>query len=578
MAYLENKVRFYVKDKSREVWRDKNNNMGKDVEKLEVEIDKWIYEKMDESLPRHKFIYHCNLVYIDLVIDQKALFSPIEKYFLFSLDYNTHNAHKKLKEEKEFDYRFDNDMYKQAWKMMLWGFQYAMLCEIFPLLHSEKATMDIIDNDIFLSVKKIEKKNYKYLSDFSMRKALSYTLQMASGKLEKAEEETASKELADLYMHFWNENMLYEDFEPYTRLDYGGISYFFVMASMRRFTKIYRRDFDIVSLDSQKMMIVLSPLGSERMRAYVPGDNDELYKLALEDHVYKPVGKGSFPKLSVADASLNRTQDGYIYANPLVILSNDSYETQFLNYLRKCDNERYLRIKDKIKERSIPFICELVRGKFENVKTISNFQVKIPMSKKNRRECDLLLVDEQGVAIYLEIKHFYYPQSFCEMKKVDSEFVKALGKMPDQLSAITENWELIKKVYDVKCNLKNIYGVIVSHHYTGYDISIDQRTPIVDISSLYESIVEAKCLEDVYNGCREIDILYPSIPFLKRELVVDFAGYTFHFEVECMDPRWEMPFALSYRRQIYKSVNSKRPREYKTLKDLAHAYLESEED
>jgi hypothetical protein len=544
------------------------------VSLVEDQIDNWLYKRLDASLPRNKYIYHCNLAYIDLVIDQKILFSPFEKHYLFSLDYNTHIAHKKLAEEDNFDFSFDRKLYVYAFDMIIRGFQYSMLCDIFPLLHSEKADMVIEGQNISFHVKNLPKKNYKYISDYSMRKALSYTLQMASGKLQDCDDESAAMKLADIYMHFWNENMVYDDYEPYTRLDYGGVSFFFILAAMRRFNKLYRKDFDIVSLDSQKMMIILSPNGVSELRGYVPGKNDTLYNMALEDHIYKPIGKGTFPKLSVADAFLNRTSDGYLFANPLVILFNDSCETQFLSFLRKCDNARYLRIKDKIKERVIPLISEMVKYKFPTVTPIPNFYVKIPLQKKNRRECDLLLVDESGIAIYIEVKHYYYPQSFCETKKVDSELSKALGKMPDQLQAITENWDAIKNTYHVTCNLEELHGIIVSHHYTGFDVEIDCNTPIVSATTLYESIAGAQCLKDIYIGCKEIDEIYPSIHFLKKDLAIDFAGYTFHLEVECLDPLFEVQFIRSYRKQIFKSVSSTRPNSYKNVQDLARAYID----
>ena len=548
--------------------------MDERVSLVEDQIDNWIYERLDASLPRNKYIYHCNLAYIDLVIDQKILFSPFEKHYLFSLDYNTHIAHKKLTEEDCFDFSFDRKLYAYAFDMIIRGFQYSMLCDIFPLLHSEKATMVIEGQNISFQIKNFPKKNYKYISDYSMRKALSYTLQMASGKLQDCDNESAAMKLANIYMHFWNENMVYDDYEPYTQLDYGGVSFFFILAAMRRFNKLYRKDFDIVSLDSQKMMIILSPHGVAELRGYVPGKNDTLYNMALEDHIYKPIGKGTFPKLSVADAPLNRTSDGYLFANPLVILFNDSCETQFLNYLRKCDNARYLRIKDKIKERVIPLISEMVKYKFPTVTPIPNFYVKIPLQKKNRRECDLLLVDESGIAIYLEVKHFYYPQSFCETKKVDSELSKALGKMPDQLQAIAENWDAIKNTYHITCNLKELHGIIVSHHYTGFDVEIDCNTPIVSATTLYESIAESQCFEDIYRGCKEIDEIYPSIRFLKKDLSIDFAGYIFHLEVECLDPLFEVQYIRSYRKQIFKAISSTRPNSYKNVQDLARAYID----
>jgi hypothetical protein len=548
--------------------------MDEKINEVEKIIDEWLIERLDLSIPRNKYIYHCNLAFIDIVIDQKILFTPFERHYLFSLNYNTHIAHIKLKEEHYFDYSFDQRLYAFAFEMILRGMQYSMLCDVFPLLHSGKATMRIDGSNIFFNIKNIPKRNYKFISDYSLRKALSYTLQMANGRLNNCNDEEIAMKLSDLYMEFWNENMIYNDYEPYSPLEWGGISLFFIISSMRRFNKLYKKDFDIVSLDSQKMMILLSPKGVDELRGFVPATDDELYNMALEDNIYKPIGKGSFPKLSITEAPLNRTRDGFIFANPLVILFNDSLETRFLNYLRKCDNERYLRIKDKIKERVIPLIIEMIKYKFPKTVPIPNFYVQIPLQKKNRRECDLLLVDENGFTLYLEIKHFYYPQSFCETKKVDLELTKALAKMPDQLNAINKNWGTIKSTYHINTDLKELHGVIISHRYTGYDVEVDLHTPIVSAANLYESIAESNNLREVFFGCKEIDDIYPNIRFIRKELSCRFAGYNFNLEIECLDPLFEISFIKSYRKQIYGNVTSTKPKLFNNVSDLAHAYLD----
>lgn len=544
------------------------------INEVEKKIDEWLIDRLNLAIPRNKYIYHCNLAFIDIVIDQKILFTPFERHYLFSLNYNTHIAHLKLKEELHFDYSFDRSLYAFAFEMILRGMQYSMLCDVFPLLHSGKATLRIDGSNVFFDLKNIPKRNYKFISDYSLRKALSYTLQMANDKLNNCDDEEIAMKLADLYMHFWNENMIYSDYEPYSPLDWGGISFFFIVASMRRFNKLYKKDFDIVSLDSQKMMILLSPKGVDELRGFVPATEDELYNMALEDNIYKPIGKGSFPKLSVSEAPLNRTRDGFIFANPLVILFNDSAETRFLNYLRKGDNKRYLRIKDKIKERVIPLIIEMIKYKFPKMIPIPNFHVNISFQNKNRRECDLLLVDENGLALYLEIKHFYYPQSFCETKKVDEELTKALEKMPNQLNAISKDWRIIKSTYHIDTDLKELHGVIVSHRYTGYDVAINLNTPIVSAANLYESIAAANNLREIILGCKEIDDIYPTIRFIKKGLHCYFAGYNFNLEIECLDPLFELSFIKSYRKQIYRKVTSTKPKLYDNVSDLAHAYLE----
>lgn len=547
--------------------------MKENIYEVESEIDQWLIDNLDESIPRNKYIYHCNLAFIDIIVDQKILFTPFEKHYLFSLTYNTHIAHRKLKEEEKFDYTFDRELYALAFIRIIQGFQYSMLCDVFPLLHSKKGIMEVKGRSISFKLNNIPKKNFKYISDHSMRKTLSYMLQMANGKLENCDDEEIAMKLSEIYMHFWNENMVYEDYEPYSRLDWGGIGYFFIIASMRRFNKLYKKDFDIESVDSQKMMILLSPNGMKTLREYIPTKDEALYKMALEDNIYSPIEDRDFPKLNISEAPLNMTKDGYIFVNPLVMIFNDSMETRFLNYLRKCDNKRYLRIKDKIKERVIPLIIEMIKYKLPNVKYIPNFHVRIPLQKKNKRECDLLLIDEDGFVLYLEIKHFYNPQSFCETKKVDCELKKALEKMPDQLSAIRENWKDIKKSYNINIDLKEIQGVIVSHYYLGYDLEIDERTPIVNGPNLYESIAEANSLKKVFLGCKEIDDIYPKIKFIKRELSFDFAKYNFTVEVECLDPLCEILLNKSYKEQVHKNMISDKPKTFNNSTDLAKAYL-----
>ena len=186
----------------------------------------------------------------------------------------------------------------------------------------------------------------------------------------------------------------------------------------------------------------------------------------------------------------------------------------------------------------------------------------------------MLLIDSSGIAIYLEIKHFYYPQSFCETKKVDEELNKALDKMPDQLDAIRDNWEILKSTYKFQYNLKELCGIIVSHRYLGYDVPISEITPIVSSPTLYESIAEANTLYEVYKGCREVDEIYPNVKFLSRELVSDFAGYKFHFDVECLEPAFEINFIETCKNRAYREITLDAPKSFQSIKDLAKAYID----
>lgn len=550
------------------------------IDTIEKAVDNWLPNLIPKSIPRYKYIYHCNLAHIDLLISQGALFTPMERHYQFALTYNTHLAHRLLAEEDSFNYQFDLTVYRCAYKAIIYGMQYSMLCDLFPLLHSNKATLNLIGNHVTVSMKNISKKNYKFISDYTLGKLLSYNLQMLTGRMQKEglSDEDIALNLAKFYSNYWNENMLYEDYEPYSQLEWGGFDYFFIVASMRRFINLYKFDFNIEKLDSQKMMILLSPKGVFDIRGFVPSDDVAVYNQVFEENVFKPIGKGLYPKLSITDAPINKTKDGYVFANPLTILFQKSSETRFLGYLRKCDNDRFLRIKDKIKERAIPLIMELIKLKFPNVICIQNFHVAIPNSKNNTRECDLLLVDDKGVALYLEIKHFYDPQSFNEIKRVDAELEKALHKMPAQLLAIRNGWEKLKHQYGFEADLHKLNGVIVSHRYLGYDIEIEENTPIISAANLYEDIASANEFSQLFDLCREIDTVYSKAKFVNRPLSFQYGNYSFEVDVECFDPAFEILLRASFLKQVDKNLNDERPVKYHSVSELAAAYLDTLSD
>lgn len=369
--------------------------------------------------------------------------------------------------------------------------------------------------------------------------------------------------------------MIYEDFEPYTRLDWGGITYFFILASMRRFNKLYKNDFDILKTDSQKMMIILSPNGKAGLREYANGCSDEVYNKLLYDNTYKAIGQDLYPKLSISEAPLNITKDGYIFANPIVFLFSNSAETRYLSNLRKTDRSTYLIVKDKIKERTIPVIKEMVKYKIKDVVVITNFNVPIPNQGKQKRECDILLIDKCGFATYIEIKHFYNPISFSEVKSIDKELNLSLNKMVDQLNAISEGWEYLKNIYNFDIELREIRGVIGSHQYTGFDVPIDAEIPIVSHTGIFESIAESESVEDIYKGCKEFDILYPNIPLLNDNMVFEYANTKFEIDLEYLDPQYEIEFINSYKKQISDKTKVGERKIYSTITDLAEGYIKS---
>ncbi|MBW7476292.1 hypothetical protein K0T92_16285 [Paenibacillus oenotherae] len=544
---------------------------------IEDEVDLHLYELLDESIPRYKFIYHMNLVYIDYVIDKNLWFSTSEKHFLFSLSYSTFLAYKKLIEEDVFEYKFDKDLYKYCYHFFMKGMQYSLLCEEFPGVYSEVKKVNFDDQRRTISfneVREIPRKFNEFISKYTIRKALSYTLQMASGQLSDKDDEEAAVELSKLYFHFWSENMLYEDFEPYSRLDWGGIENFFILAAMRRFIKLYRADFNIEKFGSHKMMIIISPKGKERIKEFTLTKDQEIIDKVLEDFIYKPLGKNLFPKSSVSDAPLIITKDGYIIVNPLVLLNNDSGETRYLNYLRKYDNNRHQRIKDKLKERVIPIIEHLCKLKYPNTTVVTNFKVPIPNKRNQSRELDILVVDESsGFVLYIEVKHFFNPMSYSEMRSIDSQLKEALKKTTAQLDAIRHNWELIKDRFEVRTNINRIESIILSHHYIGCDVAIHDSVPIVNTQGIFESIGESNSIQELYESIREFDQIYSSIKMISRNIEFEFAKFKFELKMEALNPEFETLFLRSYRNNIRDTIDLKEKKIFQNYEDYSRALL-----
>lgn len=180
---------------------------------------------------------------------------------------------------------------------------------------------------------------------------------------------------------------------------------------------------------------------------------------------------------------MRKTNNGCSFTNPLVILFNNSLDTKFLNYLRRHDNSRFLIIKDKIKERCIPQVQFLLKRKIINIKDITNFQFKIPGKGNKKRELDYFVIDSNNIGLYIEFKHFYIPESTGEVKVLDTEFNKAMKKMPNQLDAIQKSWYTLSQEYKLPTDIKELHGMIVSYMYTGWDVPFNDNYPLVTLKS-----------------------------------------------------------------------------------------------
>lgn len=546
------------------------------LKQIEVEVDNYLFNQLDERIPRYKFIYHMNLAYIDYVITNKILFSTAEKHFLFSLSYNTFIAYKKLPEEEVFNFEFDNELYDYCFKFLILGMQYSMLCDVFPAINSKKAKATTIEKLKEIHVKEdiLPRRQYDFLIKYAMKKSLSYTLQMLSGKLNKLPEEEAIPYLTKNYLNFWNENMLYDDFEPYSRLDWGGINYFLTSASMRRFIKLYREDFKINKFNLASKMILFSPEGRNRLKEYTISQDQEMADKVINDYIYKPLGKNLYPKASIADAPIIQTKDGYLFMNPLVFLFNDSSETRLLNYLRKYDNKRHQRIKDKLKERIIPVVEELVKIKYPKARIITNFNLPIPGKKNQKRELDILIIDDEtGFVLYIEVKHFFNPTSYSETKNLDSQLQTAIKKTSDQLLAIEENWNLLKQSYGLTSKIKTKKAIVLSHQYLGRNVEIHDEVPIVNTTNFYESLASADTIEDLYLFNKEIDDTFSNIKLINKEIKFNYADYNFKVDFEILNPLFEIEFIKSYRRSVWKNIDLE-DKNYKNIEEYAQALLQ----
>ncbi|WP_442603978.1 hypothetical protein [Paenibacillus sp. KN14-4R] len=505
----------------------------KEISQIENKIDEYLFSALDRTIPRYKFIYHMNLAYIDFVVDKKIWFTTSERHFMFSLSYNTFLAYKTLEEEEVFDFKFDKNLYIYCHQFLIKGMQYSMLCDNFSATNTGKSNVRIekSSNSICFEKNRAPRLQYDFFCKYKIRKALSYTLQMVSGMLNENDEEDAALELSKVYLNFWNENMLYEDFEPYSRQDWGGVTLFFTQAAMRRYIKLYRNDFDIAEVDSQKMMIILSPKGSKNIADFTISKDKIMIDQVINDFIYKPLGDKLYPKANIIDAPIIKTKDGFLFVNPLILLFNDSSESRLLNYLRRYDHSRHQRVKDKLKERIIPIIMQLLKLKYPEAIVQCNFKLPIPLKKNQKRELDILIVDNAtGFVLYVEVKHFFNPISYSESKNLDSELQKAISKTSEQLYAIEENWDLIKQRFGVTSDIKVKKAIILSHQYLGKDVEINKDVPIVDPSNFYESIAEAKTIAELYHANKEIDDIYTKIKMISREIDFDYAGLGLHFK------------------------------------------------
>lgn len=518
--------------------------MGKDqvdYNELEKMVDNWIPELLKMEIPRYSFIFHCNCAYVDAAIETGCFFSSSEsseRYLVFALNYLTHLAYKYLQEEDVFLYEVNYLVYEYTYKLLMEAYKYAELCDIFPKAHNSKASFSKEGDLVIVNEEELCRESMQQYEYYLLRKPLHYILQYGCGRTAKADIEKRQMAIFELFSSYWNENVWNVDFEPYSAMEGGGLRSYLMMTAVKRYILLYDADFKVRKLRWTRLMICFSCKGASQIRTMIPTDNDEFYQQALEDCIYKPLGKGNYPKANLADAPIIRTKDGCMFVNPFILLFNNSVDTQFLNYLRRHDNKRFLHIKDKIKERCIPEVESWLDSRIKGLYKISNFELKIP-GTKSKRELDLLVCDSIGNAIYLEFKHFYLPESYSEKRNLDRELEEAQRKMKDQLYAIKENSEEVKYLLKSGCKINKIDGIIVSYLYTGTDVAISDEYPIISLLTVKEAIRNATSINEIYGLCQKSEQKYACVPLVKKTVIREYAKMKFQITKKVFDPVFE---------------------------------------
>lgn len=512
-----------------------------DYIELEKLVDEWIPKLLDKSIPRYSFIFHCNCAYVDVAIETGCFFSSSEsseRYLVFALNYLTHLAYKYLQEEDVFLYEVDDLLYKYTYKLLLEAYTYAELCDVFPKAHDNKASFSKEGDLIIVNEEELCRESMQQYEYYLLRKPLHYILQYGCGKTAKTDMTKRQMAIFELFSSYWDENILNDDFEPYSAMEGGGVRDYLMITAAKRYILLYDADFMVHKLRWTALLICFSKQGASRIRTMIPTDNDEFYQQAIEDCIYKPLGKGDYPKANLADAPIIRTKDGCMFINPFLLLFNNSVDTQFLNYLRRHDNKRFLKIKDKIKERCIPEVVLWLNERIKGLNKISNFELRIP-GTKNKREFDLLVCDLLGNALYIEFKHFYLPESYSEKRNLDTELIKAQKKMKDQLYVIKENSEEVMNLLKSDCAINKIDGIIVSYLYTGTDVEISNEYPIISLLTVKEAIKCANSLNEIYEFCQMSEKQYVGVPLVKRNVIREYAKMKFRITKRVFNPVFE---------------------------------------
>lgn len=503
-----------------------------EVIKLEEEVDRFIIDEVDESYPRYKYIYHLNLAHIDIILDSKLNGTHLEKYIHLSLNANIHWAYIKLKEEKKIDYKIDENMYKECFINIINGIFYSFLCNEFPKVNSGYGKIIKQKEDKYrFETTYFKREDMEFISDRQHRTSLNAIL----NKVCENEEDFMDIDfkLSKYYLNYQEQQFRYNDFKDFTLKDWGGVNLFITISAMRRWVKMYEKKFRMEDIKPANAMIVMSQKSIQEISNQIGAKQKDVKKI-IKTLTYKPLGKGLYPKANICDTPIILTKDNNLIINPFIDLFHFP-DNKYLNYLRRQNKKEYCRLKTDMTERHVPFIVDLLKKKYEDIKVITNVNIKIKNSRKNKREVDLILIDEKtGTCVYFEIKNFYEPVSFCECKSLDKELSKALKKLDDQIRDIEYNWDNLKKVHNINCDINRIEGFILSYNYLGTSVEINEKYKILNNSLFYEALINSSNIEELIKECKDVDTVLTQTIVDKDNITFEFANKVFSIDILTM--------------------------------------------
>lgn len=504
---------------------------SKEIKNLEYDIDNYIIKNIDINYPLYKYIYHLNIAHISYIVNNNLLFTLDERHINFSLTANTYWAYKILNPESSPDFSFDNEMYLNCYENIHNGFKYSILCDEFPKVNSNLSKIDFNAANCtyrFIS-QNFPRQNIINTLEYTKRNTLKHLLNKII-KENASDSDLAVNKLTNEFCTLLAEQLNRSDFTKYRHRDWISITRYIVFWAMKGYLSfINKEDVKIPIIHPNSFNSISSMLDLDL----------NTFKDVLEDYVYKPIGKNFYPKCTLSDAPIIKTNLDYLIINPFIVLSN-YIDTRYLSFMRKLDNNNYTLLKNNICERHLNFIITLLSKKLPNISIIRNFNV-LKKNSTDTREVDLLLFDNiTGHAIYIEIKYFYNPISFNERKLLDNSLNSALEKITSQLEDIQNNWSITKQKYNLKKDLSSLNGILLSYDYLGLNLLTNNHIPVINRHIFYKSILSSTNLDDLFINCNENERMLNSKLIDNSKVEINFDDKNFILEMPSINSFKEM--------------------------------------